>query len=127
MSDGSVRDVTTDARLSWSSNDNKIAAIDNKQRVGYQSARNLERSQVVNLAQGEWLRRGQNLLITGPCGCGKTYLACALGYQACQQGHSTRYYRLPRLLLELSQAKVDGSYARLLGQLARIELLILND
>lgn len=57
----------------------------------------------------------------------KTYLACALGYQACQQGHSTRYYRLPRLLLELSQAKVDGSYARLLGQLARIELLILDD
>ncbi len=87
------------------------------QEVDYQSARNLERSQVANLAQGEWLRRGQNLLITGPCGCGKTYLACALGYQACQQGHSTRYYRLPRLLLELSQAKVDGSYARLLGQL----------
>ena len=41
---------------------------------------------MANLAQGEWLRRGQNLLITGPCGCGKTYLACALGYQACQQG-----------------------------------------
>ncbi|MGU5551887.1 IS21-like element ISAs29 family helper ATPase IstB, partial [Aeromonas hydrophila] len=97
------------------------------QELDYQSARNLERSQVANLAQGEWLRRGQNLLITGPCGCGKTYLACALGYQACQQGHSTRYYRLPRLLLELSQAKVDGSYARLLGQLARIELLILDD
>ena len=97
------------------------------QELDYQSARNLERSQVANLAQGEWLRRGQNLLITGPCGCGKTYLACALGYQACQQGHSTRYYRLPRLLLELSQAKVDGSYARLLGQLARIELLVLDD
>lgn len=95
------------------------------QELDYQSARNLERSQVANLAQGEWLRRGQNLLITGPCGCGKTYLACVLGYQACQQGHSTRYYRLPLfLLLELSQAKVDGSYARLLGQLARIELLI---
>ena len=97
------------------------------QELDYQLPRNLERAQVASLAQGEWLRRGQNLLITGPCGSGKTYLACALGYQACQQGRSTRYYRLSRLLLELSQAKVDGSYARLLGQLAKIELLLLDD
>ncbi len=64
------------------------------QELDYQSSRNLGRSQVANLVQGEWLRRGQNLLITGPCGSGKTYLACALGYQACLQGRSTRYYRL---------------------------------
>ncbi|MDQ1886721.1 IS21-like element helper ATPase IstB [Aeromonas salmonicida] len=97
------------------------------QELDYQQSRNLERSQVASLAQGEWLRRGQNLLITGPCGSGKTYLACALGYQACLQGRSTRYYRLSRLLLELSQAKADGSYAKVLGQLAKIELLILDD
>lgn len=65
------------------------------QELGYQSARNLELSQVANLAQGEWLRRGQNLLIAGPCGSGKTYLPYALGYQTCQQGHSTRYWTYP--------------------------------
>lgn len=97
------------------------------QELDYQPSRQLERTQVANLAQGEWLARGQNLLLTGSCGSGKTYLACALGYQACLQGHSTRYYRLSRLLLELSQARVDGSYARVLNQLARIELLILDD
>lgn len=95
------------------------------QELDYQSARNLER--VANLVQGEWLRRGQNLLITGPCGCGKTYLACALGYPKPVSRGIVLVTRLPRLLLELSQAKVDGSYARLLGQLARIELLILDD
>ena len=96
------------------------------QELDYQSARNLERSQVANLAQESGCA-GARTAHYRPLWLWKTYLACALGYQACQQGHSTRYYRLPRLLLELSQAKVDGSYARLLGQLARIELLILDD
>lgn len=71
--------------------------------------------------------RGQNLLFTGPCGSGKTYLTCALGDQTCLQGCSTRYYRLSLLLLELSQARVDGSYPRMLNHLARLELLILDD
>lgn len=97
------------------------------QELDYQPSRQLERAQIASLAQGEWLARGQNLLITGACGSGKTYLACALGYQACLQGRSTRYYRLSRLLLALSQARVDGSYTRLLSQLARTELLLLDD
>lgn len=97
------------------------------QEIDYQQHRNLKRAQIAQLGQGDWLFRGQNLLITGPCGTGKTYLACALGRQACSQGHSVRYYRVSRLLLTLTQAKADGSYQKLLGQLAKTRLLILDD
>lgn len=95
--------------------------------IDYQQQRNLKRAQIAQLSQGDWLTRGQNLLLTGPCGTGKTYLACALGRQACIQGHSVRYYRVSRLLLALTQSKADGSYQKLLGQLAKTRLLILDD
>ncbi len=68
------------------------------QEIDYQHPRNLQRAQVARLAQGDWINRGQNLLITGPCGSGKTYLACALGNAACRQGYSVRYFQLSRLL-----------------------------
>lgn len=95
--------------------------------IDYQHPRNLKKIQVARLAGTDWLEKGQNLLITGPCGSGKTYLACAIGHQACLNGLSARYYRLSRLLLELTQAKADGSYHKLLSQLAKIQLLILDD
>lgn len=97
------------------------------QDIDYQHPRNLKQGQVARLAQGEWIDRAQNLLITGPCGSGKTYLACALGHNACLQGYSTRYFRLSRLLLELTQAKADGSYQKMLKQLARTQLLLIDD
>ena len=97
------------------------------QDIDYQHPRNLQPTQVATLAQGEWLHRTHNLLITGPCGSGKTHLACALGHQACLQGHTTRYYRLARLLLALTQAKADGSYHKLLSQIANTRLLIIDD
>ncbi len=97
------------------------------QEIDYQHPRNIERAQIARLAQGDWLERGQNVLITGPCGSGKTYLACALGYDACTKGYSTVYYRLSRLLHELTQARADGSYRRLIMRLAKSELLILDD
>lgn len=97
------------------------------QDIDYQHRRDLKREQVAHLAQGDWIERAQNLLITGPCGSGKTYLACALGHNACLQGRSVRYFRLPRLLLELTQAKADGSYSRVLNQLAKTQLLIVDD
>ncbi len=64
------------------------------QEIDYQHARNIQRTQIARLAQGDWLERAQNLLITGPCGSGKTYLACAIGHNACLQGYSVRYYRV---------------------------------
>ena len=95
--------------------------------IDYQHSRNIEQAQVARLAQGEWIERGQNLLITGPCGSGKTYLACALGHNACLQGYSVRYYRLSRLLLEMTQAKADGSYQKLLVRLAKIQVVLIDD
>jgi DNA replication protein DnaC len=103
----------------------KLAAT--VQDIDYQHPRNLAKAQMAKLAQGEWIERGQNLLLTGPCGSGKTYIACALGHSACLRGYSTHYYRLSRLLLELTQAKADGSYHKLLRQLAKLQLLIIDD
>ncbi len=95
--------------------------------IDYTHPRNIQRAQVARLAQGDWIERSQNLLITGPCGSGKTYLACAIGHAACMREYSVRYYRLSRLLLELTQAKADGSYSKLLKQLAKLRLLALDD
>ena len=95
--------------------------------IDYTHPRNIERAQVARLAQGDWIERSQNLLITGPCGSGKTYLACAIGHAACMREYSVRYCRLSRLLLELTQAKADGSYSKLLKQLAKVRLLALDD
>ena len=97
------------------------------QDIDYQHSRNIKQAQIARLAQGEWIERGQNLLITGPCGSGKTYLACALGHNACLQGYSVRYYRLSRLLLEMTQAKADGSYRKLLVRLAKIQVVLIDD
>jgi DNA replication protein DnaC len=97
------------------------------QEIDYQHPRNITPSQIAHLAQGDWIRRAQNLLITGPCGSGKTFIACALGHSACLHGYSVRYYRLSRLLLELTQAKADGSYPKQLKQLAKFQLICLDD
>ena len=95
--------------------------------IDYQHRRNLKKATIARLAQPDWIERGQNLLITGPCGSGKTYLACALGHNACRYGDSVRYYRLSRLLLELTQSKADGTYHRELKKLARTRVLIIDD
>jgi DNA replication protein DnaC len=97
------------------------------QDIDYQHPRDLKKDQMARLAQPAWIDCAQNLLITGPCGSGKTYLACAVGHNACLQGYSVRYYRLSRLLLELTQAKADGSYQRLLAQIAKIQVLLIDD
>jgi len=95
--------------------------------IDYRHHRGLQRSQMAQLVACQWIHQKHNLLLTGPTGTGKTYLACALGNHACRQGLSTRYFRLPRLLEQLGIAHADGSYPRLMQQLSRTELLILDD
>lgn len=95
--------------------------------IDYRHPRGLDRAVMRSLADGQWLRHHQNILITGPTGVGKTYIACALANLACRQGLGARYYRTPRLLAELAIARGDGSYPKLMNQLAKIDLLVLDD
>lgn len=96
--------------------------------INFRAKRGLDRNVIMRLAGGDWIRAHQVVLLVGPTGTGKTWLACALGQSACRQGHSVRYARLPRLLGEdLVRARADGSYGKLLQQIAKTELLILDD
>ena len=95
--------------------------------IDYRHPRGLQKSCMAQLASLDWIRQSLNLCLTGPTGCGKTWIACALGNQACRQGLSVRYLRLPTLLEQLRIAHGDGSYVRLMGQLLKTDLLILDD
>ena len=95
--------------------------------IDYRAPRGLDRSLFLKLATCEWIRARHNLLITGPCGVGKSWLACALGQKACREDLSVTYHRMPRLFSALALARADGRYARLLRSLSRLDLLILDD
>ena len=95
--------------------------------LDYQANRNIKKSQIRALSEGEWLRLHQNMLITGATGCGKTYLACALGYHYCQQGKVVYYFRLKELLEKLFLAQADASYRKLINKLSSADLLIIDD
>jgi DNA replication protein DnaC len=95
--------------------------------VDYRAMRGLDRTLFLKLAGCDWITEHRNLLITGPCGVGKSWLSCALGQKACRENRSVLYQRIPRMFAALALARGDGRYAKLLRQLARVELLILDD
>jgi DNA replication protein DnaC len=95
--------------------------------VNFKHPRGLDRQQVLSLGDCGWIQGRHNLVITGPTGIGKSYLACAFVERACRRGFSASYLRLPRLLQKLAVARGDGSYERLLAGLARLELLAIDD
>ena len=95
--------------------------------IEYGSKRGIERSQILSLASGEYITKGQNILITGATGVGKSFLAQALAKQAIFEGYSAKYYRVTRLLEEIKLARLEGSYTKTIQKLSRINLLILDD
>jgi len=95
--------------------------------IDYRQPRGLDKALLTRLATGQWVRDRHNVLITGPTGIGKTWLACALGHKACRDGWSVLYLRLPRLLHDLPMAKGDGRYSKLMASLAKTDVLLLDD
>lgn len=95
--------------------------------IDYRARRGLHRDTIAQLLQLDWIRHHRNLLIEGATGTGKTFLACALGQSACEHGISVRYFRASRLFEMLTIAHGDGSFGKLLAQLAKTELLIIDD
>ena len=95
--------------------------------IDYTHPRSLKKSVIADLSSCNWVKSHLNLLITGPTGSGKTFLACALSHKACLQGLTSKYYRLPRLWNELLIAKANGTYQKWLNQLSKIDVLILDD
>lgn len=95
--------------------------------IDYDPARRLDRSVINSLALGHWVDAGQHVIITGATGAGKSWMASAFGIQLCRQGKSVRYFRLSRLVEELTVAKGDGSLSRLRAQLAKASVIILDD
>lgn len=95
--------------------------------LNYQHTRGLDRGLMRTLASCQWIRDRTSIMISGPTGVGKTFIACALGNAACRQGFHTRYYRVQRLMADMAAAKADGSYRRLLRSLAKTEVLVIDD
>jgi DNA replication protein DnaC len=97
------------------------------EQIECSAARNITKQQLAMLAEGNYLKQGENILITGSTGSGKSFFGCALGHQACMQGYKTVYLNMNRLIEKITLSKLDGSYIKLLNHLERQTLIILDD
>ena len=95
--------------------------------IDYRHPRRLDRQLVRTLSGSDWVRHHHNLLVTGPCGVGKSYLACALAQKAVRDGFTAFYVRAPRMFRDLAVARADGSFGKLLDRFSRIDVLIVDD
>jgi len=105
----------------------KLRDLASMEDIDYQQPRGLDKSLMRQLSRCDWVKEHHNLLIVGPTGTGKTYLACALAHKACLEGFTALYTRLSRLLPEFIISKGDGSYIKRLQELAKVDVLILDD
>jgi len=97
------------------------------ENVDYQTARGLKKTVLLELMQNHWLAKHQNIVLTGPAGSGKSYIAQALGNHLCRSGFAVTYFRVPKLVFLLTQIRADGSYLRVMSRIAKARVLILDD
>jgi len=97
------------------------------EQINCSPGRGITKEMLTTLSDGTFIEKAENLLITGATGCGKSYLACAMGRNACLLGHKTLYYAMNRFIEALAAARLDGTYIRWLNLIARTPLLILDD
>lgn len=97
------------------------------EQIDFSASRGLNKRLILSLSDCTWVKQHLNMLVVGATGTGKTYLACALAHKACLEGYSAAYVRLPRLFQDLLVAKADGRYTKLMQQLAKLDVLILDD
>jgi DNA replication protein DnaC len=95
--------------------------------IVYEASRKLNRSNILSLANCGFISNHHNIAITGASGCGKTFMACAIGHKACRLGYKVRYIHLPRFIEDISISHADGSYTKIMTQLNKVDLLILDD
>jgi DNA replication protein DnaC len=95
--------------------------------IDYKTPRGIDQSVMMRLISCDWIRQHQNIIITGPTGAGKTFLACALANKACREGYRTFYIRSPKLYYELAVSRGDGSYGQMINRLARTKILVIDD
>lgn len=105
----------------------KLRYAGSLEEISYSASRNLTKEQILQLADCSYIDRSENILISGATGAGKSFLACALGHQACAMGYKTLYLNLNRFTEKIMVAKLDGSFVKLLNQLEKVSLLILDD
>jgi DNA replication protein DnaC len=127
--------LLVDAQYLWKDNKRterflknaKLKLAASMEDIDYRSARGLDKSVMLSLANCDWVRNHRNVIIVGPTGIGKTYLSCALAQRACRVGMSAFYTRSPKLYYALAMARADGSYARMLAKLAKTSVLVIDD
>jgi len=116
--DGRLKRLLQDAKLKF-----QACAED----IDYKNPRGIDKSVILRLLSCDWIQKHQNVIISGPTGVGKTFLACALAQKACREGYRAFYIRSPKLLYHLAIAKADGSYPKTMKKLLRTQVLILDD
>lgn len=116
-----------DRRLQLRLKQAKLKQTASLDAIDFKATRGLDKALLLSFSSGQWIREHQSILITGATGTGKTYLACAIAHHACLENFSAAYVRLPRLFQELLTAKGDGRYSRLMKQLSKTDVLILDD
>jgi DNA replication protein DnaC len=102
----------------------QTACVEN---IDFTQSRGLEKALIKKLSVGKWVEDHLNVLITGPCGVGKSFIACALAHKACLSGHPVLYVRVPRMLQELALARGDGRYSKVMRALTRTHVLVMDD